>query len=170
VYGPEVTTCHYKGLLLELVMLCYSSTWPWVPASTAKVSSWLEPLLHLVDQITSCVFPHTTEQDSQSTTSLISKQVIPYRTCGGTCYAGVSTPKTRSLVDSSMTNHITWWNPTVSTIPTHAQTTASILTTVTSHDDGWKTKTLSNNTSQTQHHRDKKTCMTLMTAWLSITN
>jgi hypothetical protein len=30
--------------------------------------------------------------------------------------------------------------------------------------------TLINNTSQTQHHEDGKTCMTLVTAWLSITN
>jgi hypothetical protein len=79
-------------------------------------------------------------------------------------------PKTRSLAYSSMTNHITWQNPTVSTIPTHPQTMASIVTTVTSHHDGWKTKTLTNNTSQTQHHKDGKTCMTLITAWLSITN
>jgi hypothetical protein len=41
-----------------------------------------------------------------------------------------------------MTNHITRWIPTISTIPNHAQTTASNLTTVTSHHDGWKTSTL----------------------------
>jgi hypothetical protein len=99
-----------------------------------------------------------------------SKQVVPYWTRGGTCCPRVSTPKTRSLADSSMTIHITWRNPTVSTIPTHAQTTASILTKIISHHDGWKTKTLNNNTSQTQHHKDGNTCMTLMTAWLSITN
>jgi hypothetical protein len=23
VYGPEITTCHYKGLLQQYVMLCY---------------------------------------------------------------------------------------------------------------------------------------------------
>jgi hypothetical protein len=123
-----------------------------------------------VDQITSYIFPHTTEQDSQPTTSLISNQVVPYWTRGGTCCPRVSTPKTQSLADSSMTNHITWWNPTISTIPTHARTTVSLLTRVTSHHDGWKTKTLNNNTSQTQHHKYGKTCMTLMTAWLSITN
>jgi hypothetical protein len=88
---------------------------------------------------------------------LISKQVVPYQTCCGTCCPGVSTPKIQSLADSSMTNHITWWNPTISTISTHAQTTASILTTVTSHHDGWKTKTLNNNISQTQHHKYGKT-------------
>jgi hypothetical protein len=41
-----------------------------------------------------------------------------------------------------MTNHITSWIPTVSTIPNLAQTTTSNLTTVTSHHDGWKTNTL----------------------------
>jgi hypothetical protein len=151
-------------------MLCYSSPVTRVPASSAKVSSWLEPLLNLVDQIMSCVSPHTAEQDSLPTTSLISKQVIPYRTREGTCCPRVSTPKTRSLANLSMTNHITWRNPTISTIPTHAQTMASILTTVTSHLDRWETKSLNNNTSQTQHHNDGKTCTTLMTAWLSITN
>jgi hypothetical protein len=54
---------------------------------------------------------------------------------------------------------------TIFTIPTIAQTTTPILTTVNSHLDGWKTKSLNNNTSQTQHHKDGKTCMTLMTAW-----
>jgi hypothetical protein len=151
-------------------MLCYGFPWPWVPASSANVSSWLEPLLHLVDQITSCIFPDTAEQDSQPTTSLISKEVVPYRIRGGTYYPGVSTPKTRSLADLSMTNHITWRNPTVSIIPSHAQTTASIRTMIKSHVDGSKTNTLTTNTSQTQHHKDEKTCTTLMTAWLSVTN
>jgi hypothetical protein len=41
------------------------------------------------------------------TTPLISKQVVPYWTCGGTGCSGVSTTKIRSLADSSMANHIT---------------------------------------------------------------
>jgi hypothetical protein len=127
-------------------MLCYGFPVTRVPACSAKVSSWLEPLLHLVDQITFCVFPHTTEQDLKPTASLISKQTVSYRTRGGTCYPRVSTPKTRSLADLSMTIHNTWQNPTISTIPTHTQTTTSNLTTVTSHHDGWKTNTLN-----TQH-------------------
>jgi hypothetical protein len=61
--------------------------------------------------------PHSTEQDTQPIAYLISKQVIPYRTRGGTCCPVVSTPKIQSLADSSMTNHITWQNPAVSTIP-----------------------------------------------------
>jgi hypothetical protein len=146
VYGPEITTCRYKGLLQELVMLCYGFPVTWVPTCSAKVSSWLEPLLHLVNQTMFYIFPHTTEQDSQPTASLISKQVIPYRTRDNTYCPRVSTPKTRSLADLSVTVHNTWRNPTVSTIPTHAQTTASNLTMVTSHHDGWKTNTLN-----TQH-------------------
>jgi hypothetical protein len=51
--------------------------------------------------------PHTTEHDTQPIAYLISKQVIPYRTRGGTYYPGVSTPMTRPLADSSMTNHVT---------------------------------------------------------------
>jgi hypothetical protein len=49
---------------------------------------------------------------------LVSQQAIPYRTHGGICCPGVSTPKIRSLADSSMTIHITWQIPSVSTIPT----------------------------------------------------
>jgi hypothetical protein len=104
------------------------------------------------------------------TASLISKQAVPYQTHGSTCCPKVSTPKIRSLVDLSMTINITQWNPTVSTIPTHAQTTASILTTVNLHHNRWNTNTLNTNTSQTQHHKDGKTCMTPMIAWLSNTN
>jgi hypothetical protein len=39
--------------------------------------------------------------------SLISQQAIPYRTRGGTCCPGVSTPTIHSLAHSSMTIHIT---------------------------------------------------------------
>jgi hypothetical protein len=48
---------------------------------------------------------HSLEQETLPTTSLISKQAVPYQTRGDTCCLGVSTPKTRSLADSSMTNH-----------------------------------------------------------------
>jgi hypothetical protein len=70
---------------------------------------------------------HSSEQYTLPTTSHISKQVIPYRTRDDTCYPGMSTPKIQSLADSSMTNHNTWRNPTVSTISNLAQTTASNL-------------------------------------------
>jgi hypothetical protein len=68
-----------------------------------------------------------------------------------------------------MANHITERNPTVSTIPTllkqqHRSSPWSPHIMI----DG--RKTLNNNTSQTQDHEDGNTGMTLMTAWLSITN
>jgi hypothetical protein len=89
---------------------------------------------------------HSFEQGTLPTASLISKHVVPYWIRGGTCCPGVSTPKTRSLADLSMINHTAWRISTVSTIPNLAQTTASSLTTVTSHHDRWKTNTLN-----TQH-------------------
>jgi hypothetical protein len=95
---------------------------------------------------------HASEQGTLSTASLISKQAIPYRTCGGTCCPGVSTSMTQSLADLSMTNHITCRIPTVSTIRNLAQTTASNLTMVKSHLDGWETKHSHKDTSQTQYH------------------
>jgi hypothetical protein len=135
-------------------MLCYGSPVTRVPACNANVSSWLKPLLHQVDQITFCIFLHTIEQDWQPIASQISKHIVPYQTCDDTCCPRVSTPKTRSLVDSSMINHITGQIPTVYTIPTHAHTTTSILTTVNSHLDGWKTNLSHKDASHTQHRKD----------------
>jgi hypothetical protein len=93
------------------------------PACSAKVSSDLEPLLHLVDQITSCVFRHPAEQDSQPIAILIIKQVIPYRIRGGTCCHGVSTPKILSLADSS--NHTPRWSEPSPPFQAFTQTTTS---------------------------------------------
>jgi hypothetical protein len=112
---------------------------------------------------------HTSEQGTLPTTSLISKQAIRYRAHGGTWCPRESTPKTWSVVDLSMTIHITWRNPTVSTIPTllkphHWSSPRSPHIRM----DG--RPTLNNNTSQTQHYEDGKTCMTPMTTWLSISN
>jgi hypothetical protein len=104
------------------------------------------PVLHHVPRVSNYANSNSFEQGTLPTTSLITKQVIPYRTHGDTYYPGVSTTKIQSLVDSSMTIHTTRRNPTISTISTHAQTTASILTMVTSRLDGWKTNTLNTNT------------------------
>jgi hypothetical protein len=79
---------------------------------------------------------HSSEQGTLPTASQIIKQVVPYRTCGGTYCPSVSTSITQSLADSSMINHITWQIPTISTIPNLAQTTTSNINTVTSHHDG----------------------------------
>jgi hypothetical protein len=48
---------------------------------------------------------HSSEQVTLPTVFLISEQAVPYQTRGCTCCPRVSTPKTRSLADSSMTNH-----------------------------------------------------------------
>jgi hypothetical protein len=81
---------------------------------------------------------YSSKQDTLPTSSLISKQAVPYRTRGDTYFPGLSTPMTQSLADSSMTTHFTWWIPAISTFPNLAQTTASNLTTVTSHHNRWK--------------------------------
>jgi hypothetical protein len=96
------------------------------------------------------VIPHSTEQDTQPIAFLISKQVVPYRTHGGTCCPVVSTPMIRSLADSSTTchdgiNHFHHSNRCSNhSIDPH---------TVTSHLDEWEATTLSqrhkpNSTSQ----------------------
>jgi hypothetical protein len=59
---------------------------------------------------------------------------------------------------------------TITTIPTFAHTTASILTIVNSHLDGWETKLSHKYTTHTQHQKGWKTCTTLKTAGLSKTN
>jgi hypothetical protein len=87
-------------------MLCYSFPLTAGPACSAKVSSYLEPLLYLVDQIMLCIFPHTTEKDSHPIAVLISKHAIKFQTHDGTCCLGVFTPKIQSLANSSMKNHI----------------------------------------------------------------
>jgi hypothetical protein len=98
-----------------------------VPACSTKVSRtnvpsctmWFRQFTKYVTKTYHKVWchPHSTEHDTQPIAYLISKQVIPYRARGGTCCHGVSTPMIWCLADSSMTNHITWRNPTVSTIP-----------------------------------------------------
>jgi hypothetical protein len=113
--------------------------------------------------------PHSTEYDTQPIAYPISKQAVPYRTHGGTCCPGVSTPKIRSLADSSMTSHITWQNPTVSTTPTllksqHRSSPWSNHISTDGRPSLTKTQAKLNITN------DGKTCTTLMTTWLSITN
>jgi hypothetical protein len=69
------------------------------------------PLLHRVGKVYHKVghkvwwHSHSIEQDILPIVFLISKQVVPYRTCDGTCYPGVPTPKIQSLADSSTTCH-----------------------------------------------------------------
>jgi hypothetical protein len=113
--------------------------------------------------------PHSTEHDTQPIAYLISKQAIPCQTHGGTCYPGGSTPKIQSSSDSSMTSHITWQNPTVSTIrsllkPHHRSSPRS------NHISTDGRPSLTKSQAKLNITKDGKTCKTLMTAWLGITN
>jgi hypothetical protein len=96
---------------------------------------------------------HSSEQGTLPTASLISKQVVPYRTCGGTCCPMVSTPKTQSSIDSSMTNHKLWrsqLSPPFQTLHHDGHRASPRSPHITT--DGRPTlSTL--NTSQTQHHK-----------------
>jgi hypothetical protein len=97
---------------------------------------------------------HSFKQGTLPTTSLISKQVIPYQIRGDTYCPGVST-QSRSLADSSMTNHKPWRSqpsPQFQTLlkAQHRTTPRSPLIMI----DGRPTL----DTSQTQHHKDGKTC------------
>jgi hypothetical protein len=87
-----------------------------VPTCSSKVShtnvsctTWFRQFTKHVTKYDHKVWCHlqSTEHDTQPITYLISKQVVPYRTHGGTCCPRVSTPKIQSLADSSMTDHIT---------------------------------------------------------------
>jgi hypothetical protein len=113
--------------------------------------------------------PHSTEHNTQPIVFLISKHAVLYRTRGGTCCPGMSTPKIWSLADSSMTSHITWRNPTVSTIPAllkpqHRSSPRLNHTSTNGRPSLTKTQAKLNIT------KDGKTCTILITAWLSITN
>jgi hypothetical protein len=111
--------------------------------------------------------PQSTEYDTQPTAYLISKQAVPYQTCGRTCCPGGSTPKIRSLADSSMTSHITYRNPNCLHHSNLAQTTTSILTrSIHISTDG--RPCLTKTQAKPNITKDGKTCTTLMTAWLSI--
>jgi hypothetical protein len=73
-----------------------------VLACSAKVYHTKRLLLHHVVQAVHKIdhkegsHPHSTEHNTQPTTYLISKQAVPYRTRGGSCCPGGSTPKIRA--------------------------------------------------------------------------
>jgi hypothetical protein len=179
VYGLEITTCRNKGLLHDYVifLLWFPNKWsPLVVLSFPALNRpsctmWFRQFTKNVTRTNHKVWchPHSTEHDTWPTTYLISKQVVPCWTRGGTCCPEVCTPMIQSLVDSSMTNHITKQNPTVSTIPTllkpwHRSSPRSNHILMDERPSVTKTQAKLNITN------DGKTCTTLMTAWLSITN
>jgi hypothetical protein len=77
-------------VMLRFLEVVRSTMTPLAPCETRRVTT---PIFH------------SSDQDTLPTTSLISKQVIPYQTHGATYCPEVSTPKTRSLTNSSMTKH-----------------------------------------------------------------
>jgi hypothetical protein len=179
VYGPEITTCRYKGLLYEYVIFCYGFPHTVAPLAVLRFpihsgpfyTMWFRQFTQNVTQMghTDRSHPHSTEHDTQPIAYQISKQAIPYRTRSGTCCPGVSTPKIRSLVDSRMTSPITWRNPTVSTIPTllKSQHRSSPWS---NHISADGRPSLTKTQAKLNITKDGKTCTILMTAWLSIAN
>jgi hypothetical protein len=169
-----ITKVHYKS------MSCFATvSQQTVLACSAKVSYtnvpsctiWFRQFTKYVTKTDHKVWchPYSTEHDTQPIVFLISKQVVPYRSHGGTCCPRVPTPKIRSLVDSSMTNHFTWQNPTISTIPSlvkpqHRSSPQSNHISTDRRPSLIKTQVKLNIT------KDRKTCTTLITAWLSIIN
>jgi hypothetical protein len=150
-----------------------------VPACSAKVSHtnipsctmWFRQFIKYVTKTNHKVWchPHSTEHDTQPIAYLICNQAIPYRTHGGTCCPRVSTPKIRPLVDSSMTNHFTWRNPAISTIPYVLKPQHQSLPR-SNHISMDRRPSLTKTQANLNIINDGKTCTTLMTTWMSITN
>jgi hypothetical protein len=159
-------------------MLCYGFSHTVAPLAVLRFPAhsdpfctmWFRQFTYNVTQMghINRSHPHSIEHDTQPIAYLISKQVIPYRTRGGTCCPGVSTPKIRSLADSSMTSHITWRNSTVSTVSTLLKPQhRSFLGPNHISTDG--RFSLTRTQAKLNITNDGKTRTTLMTAWLSIT-
>jgi hypothetical protein len=151
-----------------------------VPACSAKISHanvpsctmWFKQFTKYVTKYDHKVWchPHSTEHGTQPIAYLISKQAVLYQTRGGGTYCpGVSTPKIQSLADSNMTNHITWQNPTISTIPTllKPQYRSSRRSNHISTDGR---PSLTKAQAKLNITKDEKTCTALMTTSLSKTN
>jgi hypothetical protein len=97
-----ITKVYYRS------MSCFTTVSPTKgPACSAKISPTKGPSCTTwVRNFTNYdANPHSTKQDMLPVVFLISKPVIPYRTHGGTCCPGLSTPKIRSLAESSTTCH-----------------------------------------------------------------
>jgi hypothetical protein len=128
-----------------VTMSCFATD---SPAKGPSCTMWLKQITK--GDTKNDVNPHSTKQNTQLISFLISKQAIPYRTRGGTCCPGVSTHKIWSLADSSTTchdgiNHLHHSN--------HCSNHSIDPHTVNSHLDEWKVTTLSqrhklNSTSQ----------------------
>jgi hypothetical protein len=83
VYDPEITTCHYRGLLQEFVMLCYGFPHTVAPLAVLRFSAhsgpfctmWFRQFTQNVKKTghTDRSHHHSTEHNTQPITYLISK-------------------------------------------------------------------------------------------------
>jgi hypothetical protein len=67
------------------------------PTCSAKVSPIQALLAPCGSQAKHCAIPHSTEQATLPIVFLISKQAVPYQTCGSTSCSGVYTPKNQPI-------------------------------------------------------------------------
>jgi hypothetical protein len=104
----------------------------------AKVSPQ-RPLLHHAVYRYSHTLHRTTEQDTLPKAILIIQQAVPYQTHGGTVCLGWSTPKNRSLADSSKNHPQTMKVATFPTISWPCSNPGIYQLWVHSHRIGWKT-------------------------------
>jgi hypothetical protein len=105
---PDRMSCFVIGFPLLGI-----TVYPQAPFAIVKVfPSWVQQNT-LMSPLAPCglvgiaILVPRFRQDKLTRAFLISQQAIPYQTRGGTCCPGVSTPKIRSLANSSMTSHIT---------------------------------------------------------------
>jgi hypothetical protein len=105
---------------------------------SAKVSPSRAPLALGGSQVQS--YPYLLlSNETHTQSSLISKQVIPYRTHGDTCCSGGSSSKKRSLADFSKNHPQTMKVTTFPTISRHCSNPDVYQLWVHSHHRGWKT-------------------------------
>jgi hypothetical protein len=104
---PDRMSCFAIGF-----PLLSTTEYPQAPFAIAKISpSWVQQNT-LMAPLSPCGLVGIAipvpcfQQDILTRAFLISQQAVPYWTRGGICCPGVSTPKIRSLADSSMTSHI----------------------------------------------------------------
>jgi hypothetical protein len=87
-------------------MLCYESLNKWSLLAVLRFLAQTSSLAPCGSGKSQSMMSFSLNRAWHTTYSLlISKQAVPYWTCGDTCCSGVSTPKIWSLADSSTTCH-----------------------------------------------------------------
>jgi hypothetical protein len=101
-FGPLWPRDYYMSLQRSTTGVCHALLRFLTigPACSAKISPTY-PSCTMWAWVKYHVNSHSSEQDAQPIVFLISKQVVPHRTCGCTCCPVASTPKIQSLANSS---------------------------------------------------------------------